>query len=164
MWTVGISPNQVRIHLQIDPAYLRRIRRTRLREAILAALCCGSEERSVELTVVITGDAQVKELNRTYRGVDAPTDVLSFGFADAGQPFPFSSAPRDYLGDVVISYPRAEEQAVAYGHTANDELLLLAVHGALHLLGYDHEKLAEQEQMWRMQGAALTRLGIAWQA
>jgi probable rRNA maturation factor len=161
---VGISPNQVRIHLRVDPAYVGRIRRTRLREAIRAALDCGCEERSVELTVVITADAHVKELNRTYRGVDAATDVLSFGLTDASQPFPSSSAARAYLGDVVISYPRAEKQAAAYGHTTDDELLLLAVHGALHLLGYDHEKPADQEQMWRMQGAALTRLGITWQA
>lgn len=161
---MGISPNQVTIHLQVDCAFVRRIRRTRLSQAVRAALDCGGEKRSVELTVVITDDIRVKELNRTFREVDAPTDVLSFGFADADQPFPSCFGANTYLGDIVISYPRAEEQAAAYGHTTDDELVLLAVHGALHMLGYDHKQPAEQEKMWRAQGAALARVGLAWQA
>jgi len=161
---VPVTSLSVRIHLHIDPAYAGRINRARLRRAIRLAIDCGGNHRGVELTVVVTDDAEVKRLNHTHRGVDAPTDVLSFGFADAGEPFPSSPALTAYLGDIVIAYPRAEEQAADYGHTADDELLLLAVHGALHLLGYDHEKLSARAQMWRVQKAVLARLGIPWQA
>ncbi|MCU0488418.1 MAG: rRNA maturation RNase YbeY [Anaerolineales bacterium] len=88
-------------------------------------------QENAELTVVLTDDAQVHELNRQYREVDAPTDVLSF---PAGETDPDSG--NLYLGDIVISIERAEAQARAEGHSLEDELRLLVVHGVLHLLGH----------------------------
>jgi probable rRNA maturation factor len=103
--------------------------------------------------------------------VDAPTDVLAFRFAQgsaigqANDSAPFVSSPdgASYLGDVVISYPTAVEQAMAYGHSTDQELQVLVIHGVLHLLGYDHEQPKQREEMWRLQSAALAGLGISRQ-
>jgi probable rRNA maturation factor len=113
---------------------------------------------AAELTVVVTDDAQVQQLNREYRGLDEPTDVLSFSaqetLPDAAA---FVSAPElaHYLGDVVIAYPYAAAQAPTFGRFVADELALLAVHGTLHLLGYDHATPVEEEAMWARQAAIL---------
>lgn len=113
---------------------------------------------AAELTVVVTDDAQVQQLNHEYRGLDEPTDVLSFSaqetLPDAAA---FVSAPElaHYLGDVVIAYPYAAAQAPTFGRFVADELALLAVHGTLHLLGYDHATPAEEEAMWARQAAIL---------
>jgi probable rRNA maturation factor len=115
------------------------------------------------LTVVITDDVQVKELNRTYRGVDASTDVLAFSAADEEGTFVPSPETPAYFGDIVISYPRAVEQAAAYGHSAEEELSILVVHGVLHLLGYDHERMEDRVEMWSTQSTALATLSIHWQ-
>jgi probable rRNA maturation factor len=105
------------------------------------------------LTIVVTGNAQLRSLNRAFREVDAPTDVLSF--ATDEQPGPDTL----YLGDVVISYPKAREQALAGRHSVEAELQLLVVHGVLHLLGHDHYTEAEKNVMWKAQSAVLKRLG-----
>lgn len=107
------------------------------------------------LTLVITDDQQIKALNQQYRGVDSPTDVLSF---PANYPDPDSAT--NYLGDVLISYPRTEDQAVEAGHLVDQELQLLLVHGVLHLLGYDHTKPGERKRMWTAQAEILDLLGI----
>ena len=109
-----------------------------------------------DLTLVIGSDDQLQELNRQYLGIDAPTDVLSFQ-ADELDP----ETGRRYLGDVIISYPRAQAQAQAGGHAASAELQLLVVHGVLHLLGHDHGAPAEKEAMWALQAEVLQRLGCA---
>jgi probable rRNA maturation factor len=108
-----------------------------------------------DLTIVITDDQTIQQLNRDYREINAPTDVLSFP-ADFNDPE--SEAP--YLGDVLISYPQAKDQAGAGGHSVNAELQLLAVHGVLHLLGYDHAIPRDKTQMWSIQTEILAKLGI----
>jgi probable rRNA maturation factor len=108
---------------------------------------------AASLSIVVTGDAQMQELNRQYRGIHAPTDVLSFASNEIDP-----DTGESYLGDILISYPRALEQAQAGGHPVADELALLAVHGALHLLGYDHDLPAEKERMWARQAIVLQRL------
>lgn len=110
--------------------------------------------QSSDLSIVITGDDQLQQLNRQFLGIDAPTDVLSFP-ADEDDP---DSGER-YLGDVLISYPRAAAQAASGGHPLQDELQLLVVHGVLHLLGYDHAEPAERAHMWEVQAQALESLG-----
>jgi probable rRNA maturation factor len=153
----------LKIELRIAPEYTRKVRRSSLRQAVHAAFESAGQRRQGELTVVITNDEQVKELNRIYRGVDAPTDVLAFHhISEAEDAMPLSIAPV-YFGDIVISYPRAVEQAAEYGHPVEEELLLLVIHGALHLLGYDHEQASDKEEMWQIQNAALAKLGVLWQ-
>ncbi len=154
---------QATIHIQMDSVCARRLKRGRLRRAAQAALESAGEGHAGELTVVITNDAHIQELNRKYRGLDTPTDVLSFGAADGTPKFVAVPPAVGYLGDVVISYPRAVEQAQSYAHPDEEELLLLVVHGVLHLLGFDDEDPREKERMWRAQGAALAALGIHWQ-
>lgn len=110
------------------------------------------------MTVVIAGDDTITRLNRDYRGVDAPTDVLSFP-ADA-MPDEFDDEP-PYLGDLVIAYPYALAQAQQHGHTPADSFALLVVHGTLHLLGYDHDTPENRASMWQAQERALLALGIS---
>ena len=132
----------------VDPAILVRAADT--------ALHCVGASPECDLTVVISSDAQLLDLNRQYLGIDAPTDVLSFQ-ADELDP----ETGRRYLGDVIISYPRAQAQAEAGGHAVLDELQLLVVHGVLHLLGHDHAAPEEKENMWTAQAEALKQLGCA---
>jgi probable rRNA maturation factor len=105
------------------------------------------------LTVVISDDEQLERLNQQYLGIEAPTDVLSFpdGSLDP-------DAGEVYLGDVIISYPRACAQASAGGHPVEHELELLVTHGVLHLLGYDHGEPEEKEAMWAIQAKILRLL------
>ena len=86
----------------------------------------GVKEKGV--TVVLVSDRKIKELNRTYRGRNRPTDVLSFSYDD-----------ESYLGDIIISVETAQRQAQEEGHSLERELSILVIHGFLHLLGYDHE-------------------------
>jgi probable rRNA maturation factor len=121
----------------------------------VAALVLARHEGNTEsdVTIAITDDESITELNRQYRDVDGPTDVLSF---------PMDAMPGDvpYLGDLVIAYPYASAQAAREGHTLDDSLTLLVVHGMLHLLGYDHDTPERRADMWTAQEAALIALGI----
>ncbi len=113
------------------------------------------ELRAPELTIVLTDDARLKELNRDYLGIDAPTDVLSF---PASETDPETGAR--YIGDILISIPRAQDQAAAASHPLESEVQLLVVHGVLHLLGHDHAEPEEKVRMWKAQAEILERLGI----
>jgi probable rRNA maturation factor len=99
---------------------------------------------NVEISLVITGQERIQELNRDYRGLDQPTDVLSFSLSEQKDVIPSSFiGPPDgvlHLGEVIISYPQALIQARERGHSIKKELAVLIVHGVLHILGYDHEK------------------------
>lgn len=99
--------------------------------------------------VTLTGDENLREYNRRYRGLDEPTDVLAFAARERATDQRFQPPPgtRDWLGDIVISLPRARRQAREAGHPMDDEVRLLAVHGFLHLLGYDHAQPAEETTM-----------------
>ena len=99
---------------------------------------CATDE-PMELTVVVTTDETIRDYNNRYLGRDRPTDVLAFGTEVSGPTdvFVYGPIPVRYLGDVMVSYDRAVEQAPEYGHSATEELHQLVVHGVLHLLGYD---------------------------
>ena len=108
----------------------------------------------IEMSIVIGDDDQLHELNLRFLGINASTDVLSF---PANELDPDSGMR--YLGDVIISYHRAAEQASAVQESIEDELQLLVVHGVLHLLGHDHGSTVEKEKMWTEQQRALDTLG-----
>ena len=114
---------------------------------------CGRVD--ADLSIVISGDEDVRILNQRFLGIDAPTDVLSFPAGDTDP-----DTGRGYLGDVIISMPRAVDQAVQRGHSTEAELQVLVVHGVLHLLGYDHATSAEKKRMWLIQGNILASLGL----
>src|SRR3990170_1536309 len=118
------------IHFEFDKPY-QDVDPQLLEKAARATLENQKASQDVDLSIVISGDEKLHQLNLQYLGVDAPTDVLSFpgDFTD-----PESGVP--YLGDVVISYPRVKAQAAAGKHSEQDELHLLVVHSILHLLGH----------------------------
>ena len=116
----------------------------------------GAPEHS-PLTVVLTGDEEIRKLNREFRGADEPTDVLSFENSDP-VPVPEVECIAPYLGDIVISIPRARQQALEEGHPLIDEVRLLVVHGVLHLAGRDHATDGDQAEMWAEQDAILSAI------
>ena len=123
--------------------------------AAQAVLKHQSQSMDVDVSIILTDNAHLHELNLNYLGVDAPTDVLSF---PASETDPETGAR--YLGDILISIPRAQEQADAAGHPLESEVQLLIVHGMLHLLGYDHGEPDEKARMWKAQGEILESLGL----
>jgi probable rRNA maturation factor len=107
-----------------------------------------------DLSVVISDNAKLQELNNQFLGIDAPTDVLSFP-SDEVDP----DSGEAYLGDIILSLPQAKKQADEAGHSLTAETQLLVVHGMLHLLGYDHAEDSEKREMWDHQKAILDGLG-----
>jgi probable rRNA maturation factor len=126
-----------------------------LERAVRAAFTHQSTSLDSELTLVLTDDARLRELNRDFLGIDAPTDVLSF---PASVTDPETGAP--YIGDILISIPRAQAQAKAAGHALESEVQLLVVHGVLHLLGHDHGEADGKARMWKAQAEILESLGL----
>ncbi|MDR1604825.1 MAG: rRNA maturation RNase YbeY [Gracilibacteraceae bacterium] len=142
------------------------------REALTAALQAGVAEAlrrgggppDAEVCVLVTDDARLRELNRVYRGVDRVTDVLSFSLRETGAGEPaIADADEDdpALGDVVISARRAAAQAAEYGHSLRREMVFLAVHGTLHLLGYDHGAAEDAAAMRALEKMVMEKAGFA---
>lgn len=109
----------------------------------------GAGRTGSEVTVRITGDRELRRLNREFLGHDEPTDVLSFPAEEDG-----------YLGDLAISWPAVVRQSAAYGHPEAAELALLLVHGLLHLLGRDHATADEERAMWDETRACLREAAV----
>ena len=142
------------IFIEIAESVTLAIQPSLFESAAQEAIQQAGESPEVSLTVLITDEAQVQELNRQYRGMDEPTDVLSFP-ADYVDP----DTNVLYLGDVIISLPQAQVQATSGGHSLKEEMQLLVVHGVLHLLGYDHMEDEEKDRMWSIQSEILRSLG-----
>lgn len=137
-----------------SPALIEQLRRTA--EAVLeqADDLQPIGLAQAEATLVLTDDAQLRDLNRIYLGIDAPTDVLAF---PSNEPDPETESL--YLGDVILSVERAAAQAQSGGHSLEAELQLLVAHGMLHLCGYDHAEAPGKQQMWEKQASILHSLG-----
>jgi probable rRNA maturation factor len=144
------------LHFPYKRPWLRSIITTVLRQENVAV--------PTETGCVITDDDNIRKYNSRYRGIDKPTDVLSFPMT--GKPLrgdmiefpPVPGAPCN-LGDIVISFPRATAQAGELGHKVEDELALLLVHGTLHLLNYDHKTSSEAKKMQKREKAIIKILG-----
>ncbi len=141
-------------------------RRGLIRRAINAALKYEGFPYDAEISVTLTDNAAIHEMNKEHRGVDRPTDVLSFPLYEADEidgmyeSEEVSDEPIA-LGDIVISLEKAEEQAREYGHAMEREVAFLCVHSVLHLLGYDHELGEEEEkEMFAKQEAILAKMKI----
>jgi probable rRNA maturation factor len=139
------------ISIQIDDE-----QKSNLNEVLAQAAVAVLQQMNVQgdASIVLSDDDKLQELNIQFMGIDAPTDVLSF---PSGEIDPDSGEL--YLGDVIISQTRASQQALAGGHSLEDELKLLVVHGMLHLLGYDHADADEKARMWVQQSRILENLG-----
>lgn len=128
----------------------------------------GIDQGEVALTFV--DNERIHELNLEYRGIDRPTDVLSFAMNESGEDeldiiYEVDEAEGledvpDVLGDIIISVTRAQEQALEYGHSLERELGFLFVHGFLHLLGYDHQDEASEAEMMSKQEHVLSQVGL----
>lgn len=159
------------ITVEVDEAFIAEVDAIGGPEVLRAAIAAVLEAEGRpegELTLVITDDDTVQALNREYLGEDHPTDVLSFpteGPVDASAAAAaahFVSAPEAaaYLGDILIGLPFVRRQAAALGHPLADELRLLAVHGTLHLLGYDHAEPEAEARMWARQEEILHQVAV----
>lgn len=122
--------------------------------AIIAAEKTLAGEEA-DLAIAFTDDSNIHALNNQYRGINRPTDVLSFSSEEMDP-----ESGRRYIGDIVISYERATQQAAEANNSVNDEVSMLVVHGVLHLLGYDHDIPEAKEEMWSLQAEILLSLGI----
>lgn len=143
--------------VSIDPAFGRQVAADWLVGVAKIAL----EMQNVgdaELSIVVTDDVQIRDLNREYAGEDHATDVLSFSLEE-GEPFSPPPGATRRLGEIVISYDTAERQAGEQSHNPEDELAHLLVHGVLHLLGHDHAEPEQEREMRIHERRVLTALG-----
>ena len=167
-----------------DQAYLASGQEKLLHEVIEAAAKYLNLPEGIELDLSIVSNEEIQVLNRDYRGLDKPTDVLSFALTEVTSEFDVDFAHLDlteeaeetedleetefedeeaipqHLGDIIISYPRAQEQAQDYSHSLDRQLAFLAVHGFLHLNGYDHQTEEEAQEMFKIQEEVLTTYGL----
>lgn len=133
------------VRAPVPPAFVRRVL---TRAAEVPEVAARLPEGEPTVAVRITDEIELRRLNKTYALEDHATDVLSF--VGSG----------DHIGDIAISWPAVTAQAARYGHDAKTELALLAVHGLLHLLGWDHANRAERREMTRLTMVALARSGF----
>lgn len=133
-----------------------------VRRAIEATLAYEGYQNNSEFSVTFTDNAGIQKINKEFRGIDKPTDVLSFPLTDyESTDFPTADDPEGSLGDIVISLERAKEQADEFGHSFDREIAFLTVHSTLHLLGYDHVNSEEEElDMRNRQTEVLKNMGL----
>jgi probable rRNA maturation factor len=149
------SPYEIDVQVQLECS--DELPAGQIRRAVEWVLDVGHAAAGSSISVVITTDEEVRRLNRQFRGVDHPTDVLSF----AADPPLIPGEVEPYLGDLVLALPYIQRQAQAEQHAVPDELILAVIHGTLHLLGYDHDTAGHQSGMWSIQARALQALGVA---
>ncbi|MBO1579170.1 rRNA maturation RNase YbeY [Bacillus sp. XF8] len=133
-----------------------------IRDLLEQAARMENIEDGTELSVTFVDNERIQEINRDYRDKDQPTDVISFAMEDMGEgemEIVGVEIPR-MLGDLIISIPRAKEQAEEYGHSFDRELGFLALHGFLHLLGYDHMTDEDEKEMFGKQKEILEAFGL----
>lgn len=114
-----------------------------------------------EVSLVLVDDEYIHELNRDYRGIDRPTDVLSFALDEGEEPDVIDGPEESLIGDIIISLETAARQATEYNHSLERELAFLTVHGMLHLLGYDHEDVNDRQKMREQEEHILLLMGIS---
>jgi probable rRNA maturation factor len=143
------------IDIEITPPYDQSVSDQLFTEAATAALRHLQVPENAALSIRVSGREEIQRLNHQFLGMDKTTDVLSFPSGDEK-----ADPPEEwYLGDILICYPVAEEQASSGGHSIENELQVLAVHGVLHLLGYDHADKDEKSIMWAAQRSILVSIG-----
>jgi probable rRNA maturation factor len=156
------STLEVELDLQISEEFASQVDSELLRKVIANAIRYEGIHGRFEISFVVTDDETIRQLNLQYRGIDKPTDVLSFPLLETRKTksarFVFPPDDVVHLGDIVLSLPRALEQAHLYGHSNDREIGYLAVHGVLHLLGYDHKSRAQRELMRLKEEGALADL------
>lgn len=138
--------SQYTVTVTVESAFVDRVEEHSLEDQANKVLAAEQVSPESELSVFVTDDETVQELNRRFRNIDEPTDVLSFGLED-GPAFVTPPGSAHQVGEVVISFPTALQQAREVGHDVELELLHLLTHGVLHILGYDHEEPEHAHKM-----------------
>jgi len=146
------------VKIQIDESFADDIDQMLIEKAACATLATNKEFDSFELGIVITDDENIHRINMEYRGIDEPTDVISFALLEGEENFVMPPDDTLHLGEVVISYPRAMSQAREQKHSTERELAWLAIHGVLHLLGCDHETDADRQAMQAIENEILSKI------
>ncbi len=151
------AKNKIYLTDECEPTVINKKEEKLIKKAINTVLKAENFGRGAEVSVTVVDDESIHVMNRESRGVDRPTDVLSFPVFD--DDFGVGLA---VLGDIVISYETAVRQAKEYGHSVEREIAFLTVHSMLHLLGYDHETSPEDEkEMFTRQEEILTLMGLS---
>jgi probable rRNA maturation factor len=145
----------IEINVTISELFTSLISEEILTNAALKTLERQLSPENISLSLVIEDNKKLQELNSQYLGIDSPTDVLSFPAGDVDP-----ETGQTYLGDVIISYPRAKEQAEKAVHDIKDELQLLVIHGVLHLLDFDHDTVDAKTKMWQAQADLIDYLNL----
>ncbi len=151
------------ITFQVDESFRTDINTQQIQTAIVATLTLFNNQDlpAESMAVTITNNQTMTQLNHHYRGLNAPTDVLSFeNLSDPDFP-EVDPAMSHHLGDIIIAQPVAQTQAKAGGHTVLEEIILLSVHGSLHLLGFNHDTPEQKAEMWAAQSQVMTKLKLA---
>ena len=146
----------IRFYVEQDPSYPIPVTYLPLMKKVIRA--CVDEaypHHRFEVELTLCGDEEIHGVNKEFRGIDRPTDVLSFPMMEFSMPEVYVS-----LGNIILSVETARRQAEEYGHSLKRELCFLCAHSALHLLGYDHETEDEREEMEAKQREILDVLGI----
>ena len=139
--------------------------KTWLKTIIKAVLLTEKVNTNVAVSLLVTDDRHIRKMNFLYRGIDAPTDVLSFALSEKTVDAPNLVFPEEQtgftsLGEVIISYPRIVEQAAKQGIPVDDEMVLVVVHGMLHLLGYDHKNAVDARKMRHREKTIMTLIKL----
>jgi probable rRNA maturation factor len=144
------------IQVEVEPPWEPQVDKERLRRAV-HTLLAAEQAPEAGLSLVIVGDEEMARLHQQFRNDPDTTDVLTFPYEDDES----LEEMAGYLGDIIVCYEQAARQAAEEGHSTQDELDLLAVHGTLHLLGYEDEAGAEEKaRMWERQAQTLDQLGL----
>ncbi|MEQ4489267.1 MAG: rRNA maturation RNase YbeY [Dehalococcoides mccartyi] len=153
------------INVIVKPPFKKLVSTPFLKKIASETLKAQAADPNSELGIVITGQEEIKDLNLKYRGLDEPTDVLSFYMLEenpenltAADDFPTPPDENIHLGEIIISYPQAELQATAAGHSVSHEIAFLLIHGVLHLLGYDHHEVVAEAVMKSHQDIAMKHI------
>lgn len=135
---------------------------TKIRNVLNFAANKKDIEQYSELSITFVNNERIREINKEYRNKDKATDVISFAMEDLGEGeiVPVGVDMPRVLGDIIISVDKAKEQSEDYGHSYLREVVFLAVHGFLHLLGYDHETEEEEKEMFSLQREILDEFGL----
>ncbi len=133
---------------------------TMLNKAINEAVRLSDGSEEAEVSLLLVDNQRIHALNLEYRGVDRPTDVLSFALQEEMEEEPEIEEEDEMLGDIVISVERARDQAQEYGHSFEREIVYLAVHGTLHLLGFDHEEENDKQEMRSKEEEVMSKLKL----
>ena len=142
---IGIFNNTLE---KIDKTFVRKIAKYTLKKM---------DASNSEVNIIFVGLDEIHQINKTYRNVDRPTDVISFALEDTDDVSAYSAR---VLGDIYICLAKVHEQAIEYGHKEEREMAFLIVHGLLHLLGYDHMEKEDEKVMFGLQEEILNEMGI----